>query len=165
MKNFILISTLCYFLSGCLGNFQPEEPPMPSLNKKEFYLKDSLEKMGYSNIIFRIPYVGYTRYGTSNYILLLDSPGELKNNNYDSIKNIEKNIAFYLYKNIITDSILFDIESIRIELKIKNTNNVEGYSIIEANISKKMLIDSTGIQIIKSHNKYERLNLFNLKHN
>lgn len=165
MKKIIPICFLLYLTSGCFSNFKPEEPLNPTPNKKEQNIKDSLQKLGYSNINFDIPYVGLSPYGQSIYYFQLNFPLiTTKNINLDSIIMINRNIAFDLYANAIADSIMYDIESLRVIFIIRKKNE-NGYSSINKNYSKKMLIDSTGIQIIKSHNKYERLNLINLKHN
>jgi hypothetical protein len=165
MKKIIPICFLIYLTSGCFSNFKPDEPSNPKPNKKEQNIKDSLQKLGYSNINFEIPYVGLSPYGQSIYYFQLNFPIiTSKNINLDSIIMLNRNIAFDLYAHAIADSIIYDLESIKI-IFILRTKNKKGYSSINKNYEKKMLIDSTGIKIIKTHNKYERLNLFKLKQN
>ena len=159
MKKILPIFILYLTLESCVGNFHPDEPVMPTPNENELIFKDSLEKNGYSNIRFEIPYVGLSPYGQSSYYLKLDFPVLTNNYDIDSLKNINRKIAFNLYSNAITDSIMYDLESLSVIFILKNKNK-KGYSSINKSYSKKMLIDSTGIRIIKSNTKYKRINIY-----
>lgn len=139
--NFVLL--LLFLVHSCQFNHKKsmeefyESYPPPKPTQKEIDFKNKLEKLGYTNVTFIIPLIGYNSYGFSTYSLTLDAPFSLTNKNSDSIKNANNNIADTLFAKILEDSIICDIEDFEINFNVRKSEIRKWSTILHHKYLKK----------------------------
>lgn len=155
----IVYCSIVLFITSCIGdgktNSQREYLKNLThypLTNKELNFQDSLKKMNYTNIKFDAPIIGYVCQGCSSYIVQMDCPFELSEKNKDSVKQINLEMAKFLYSNVIEDSVIYDFGEIRIEYTVEKSEIKDSEKYIKGSYSKKSLEKIVGFKIVESNN-------------
>lgn len=167
MKYTAIILGLFFLLISCMSNdasirqteWYASFQNKPLTEKEKDYIKQ-LESQGYSKIDIQPPTIGVDFSGSSYYsVSLSNSQIRYTGDNADSLKSISHEIALELYKEIIEDSILFDISKIYISLTIKDGLKKGWERKFEDIFLKKELAKELGFKVIKSGSIYDRIKL------
>lgn len=123
------------------------QQPKLSPSEKEIKFINKLEDRGYKNIYVEIP--GLHKYdpGKSSYKITLDCPFSFSNRNYDSIVQINEEIANELYSKVISNETIFECAEFQVKFNIKNDTNV-----FLIDWQKSELEENNGFRVIKTGN-------------
>lgn len=160
----IVYGCIALFITSCIGdgktNSQREYlknlKDYP-LTNKELNFQDSLKTMNYTNIKIDAPIIGYVCQGCSSYIVQMNCPFDLSQKNKDSIKQINLEMAKFLYSNVIEDSIIYDVGEIRIEYNVEKSEIKDSEQYIKGSYSKKLLEKMVGFKVIESNGIFKRV--------
>ncbi len=154
----IVYCSIVVFITSCIGDGKTasqreylknlKDNP---LTNKELNFQDSLKKMNYTNIKFDAPIIGYVCQGCSSYIVQMDCPFDLLEKNKDSVRQINLDMAKFLYSSVIEDSIIYDFGEIRIEYNVAKSEIKDSKKYLEGSYSKGLLEKTAGFKVIESN--------------
>ena len=160
---YLFVYLLLFFLIGCMSNqttIEQNKLPKKMLTTKEREFIKHLENLGYSKIEIISPTIGDDSPGWSIYHILISTNIKESKNNLDSIRAINYEIAQELYKNVIEDSILFDLGKISVSLELKNSYDIGTKKEFYESYNKKQLEQELKFIVIKKNDgSYERSKL------
>lgn len=157
MKYIAILLVLNALLISCMTNdatvrqtvYYKQFENKPLTEKEKSYIK-LLESKGYNKIDIQPPTIGVDFSGSSLYSVTLNSQIRHTNENVDSIRNINYEIAKELYKNVIEDSIVFDISNISVTLTIRNSFEKDSEETLNGYYSKSQLAKDLNFKVIKN---------------
>lgn len=153
MKQKILIlSILCVF-SACMTNTASKEQTAyfqsfrnKPLTFKEKQFIEKIKELGIDSVDIQPPTIGVDAQGSSSYSIALYSNKGYKHFNHDSLQEIRTEIVYELYRNVIEDSIIYDLGDIILSCyKNKNSKRSEIYD----NWAKQYLEEDLGFRVVK----------------
>lgn len=130
-----------------------------NMNQKEIDIIDSVENLGYEQMKIYKPIMGLTHpYGNNYYVVYLKTN---KTQEKEKIFNLSKSLAKELYKDVISDVFIYDIEYIYVNHKFcNNPNDTINCKESEFRFFKDSLENWCGFRVIKDGTKlYKRVKI------
>lgn len=167
---FIIATIIMLILVQCISNeasvkqaewYKSFENKPLTEREKNYIIQ--LQTNGYTEINIQPPTIGVDAYGSSRYCISICTQLSFNNEKFDSIKKINLEIAKALYKDVIEDSILFDISAIAVNVIVRNNINNSEKEIYNSFYKKQLERDLKFKVVKKGKDSYKRVQLNNEK--